>query len=231
MQKLTFNSTEEWLVARRGKATGSRAGDLVPGPRTKGHTAEFYKMMAERYADPIPEDTNPREWGHQVEPFALLRFMEETGKRIEFGKIMWVSDDNPLLAISPDGPIADVKDTEAVEVKSFYPENHLKVLLDNKIPDTYREQALWYFVVNNKLKTLYFVAYCPLFYDEHMQMVVIEMHRKDIEEEVEQLKQSVLQEIAAMDTLVVDLATSRKKVDLITISNKKTCQKQKSKKK
>lgn len=68
------------------------------------------------------------------------------------------------------------------------------------IPDTYRAQALQYFVVCDTLKTLYFSMYDPRIYSEARHQI-IPIHRKDIEPLITEHKQRQFTTLHLMDTL------------------------------
>ena len=98
------------------------------------------------------------ERGHRLETEALERFTQETGKEVDGSLVMWVREDNESIAISPDGIISD---EEAVEVKCLASSRHIEALLTNQVPKEYEEQINQYFVVNDKLQTMYMVFYDP----------------------------------------------------------------------
>lgn len=160
MKTQTFDTREEWLAARKGKITGSRLGDVIQGPRSKGKKNAFYELIAERIA--IIEETDVEESamdrGTRLEPEALARFASETGKKVNTDLVIWSRDDNESIAISPDGIIGK---KEAVECKCLSSALHIKAFMTQEIPSDYEEQVLQYFIVNDKLQTLYFVFYDP----------------------------------------------------------------------
>ena len=151
---------DEWLAARKGKITGSRLGNIIQTARTKGKKIAYYELIAERIA--IPEESDVDESGMdrgtRLEPEALARFASETGKKVNTDLIIWSRDDNESIAISPDGIIGK---KEAVECKCLSSALHIKAYLTQAIPDDYEEQVLQYFIVNDKLETLYFMFYDP----------------------------------------------------------------------
>jgi len=156
MKTLKFENQESWLEARKTKITGSRLKDIIV-KRGTGQKIGFYELIAERLA--IPSDgEDPMERGHRLETEALERFTQETGKEVDGSLVMWVREDNESIAISPDGII---NDEEAVEVKCLASSRHIEALLTNQIPKEYEEQINQYFVVNDKLQTMYMVFYDP----------------------------------------------------------------------
>ena len=76
---------------------------------------------------------------------------------------------------------------------------HYEAWLTKKIPDEYEYQVLQYFIVNDKLKLLYFV-----FYDPSMpkDFFFLEVKRSEVQEQVEQyleLERQTLKEIAEIE--------------------------------
>lgn len=156
MKILSFNDEQSWLEARRCKITGSRLKDIITLKGT-GKKKGYYELIAERLALPSNGE-NPMDRGHRLEVEALERFEKESGKKVDGSLQLWVRDDDDSIALSPDGVIGE---TEAVEVKCLASSSHIEALLTNEVPKEYDFQVLQYFIVNEKLETLYFVMYDP----------------------------------------------------------------------
>lgn len=175
--------TAEWLHKRKGVVTGTRLKSIMGTPKARQDA--IYEVIAERLTVGVDEDhENPMERGSRLEPDAIAVFELETSKQVErigFSE----SDDNPMIANSPDGLIGE---SEAVEIKCLGGKNHVKMWLTNKVPDEYQWQVVQYFVVNEKLEKLYFVGYNP---DIPIhQLHVIEVKREDISKDIELAKKS-----------------------------------------
>ncbi len=195
MKIKTFDNEEAWLEARRGKITGTRLKDLVSKRKDAGKKIGFYEIIAERVAIPASEE-NVMDRGHRLEEEALVRFAKETGKKVSNELVIWYREDDENIAISPDGSIGK---TAAAECKCLSSARHLEAWHTKEIPDEYKMQRLQYFIVNDQLKTLYFI-----FYDPRMPIDLfwIEVNRKDVEEEVKEyleLERQVLAEIAELE--------------------------------
>ena len=170
-------NSEEWLEARKGKITGSKLGDIVV-KRGTGKKLGFYELIADRLA--IEDDSeDPQERGHRCEPVALQLFQQEMGIEYIDTEQFWISDDNEDIAISPDGVI-DVE--TAVEVKCLSAAKHLQAYFEHKVPSEYEFQVLQYFIVNERLETLYFVFYDPRVTAKPLHW--IEIHRDELEGEI-----------------------------------------------
>jgi predicted phage-related endonuclease len=134
--------------------------------------------------------------GKRLEDEAIERFVKETGKKVNTDLVLWMRDDDENIAISPDGAIGK---TAAVECKCLSSARHIEAWLTKAIPDEYEYQVLQYFIVNDSLKTLYFV-----FYDPRMpkDFFYFEVKRKDVQERVDayiELERNVLAEIAEIE--------------------------------
>lgn len=179
MKITTFADKDAWMEGRKGKITGSRVGDVVMKKAADGYKMGFYELLAERLAI-VPDGENPMDRGTRLETEAIERFMKETGKKVDTSLVIWERDDNPNIAISPDG---FMKKKEATEVKCLNSALHIKTYLTKKIPKEYEDQGIQYFVVNDDLETLYFLFYDPRF-PGPLAFFVLEMKREDVQESV-----------------------------------------------
>src|SRR3990167_2199768 len=148
--------SDEWHQIRKGKITGTMLKNLMGTPRAKQEA--IYEMVAQRLTIGIQDfEENAMDRGTRLEDEAIAAFEFESGKTVE--KTGFVeNDEDSSIANSPDGLIGE---TEAVEIKCMGGKNHVKVWLTNEVPEEYEWQVVQYFVVNPKLKKLYFVAYNP----------------------------------------------------------------------
>jgi hypothetical protein len=160
----------------------------------------FYELIAERLA--LPGDgENAMDRGNRLEGDALERFTKETGKKVDTVKKLWQRKDDENIAISPDGTIGK---TEAVEVKCLASSRHIQALLENSIPDEYRLQAYQYFIVNDKLKKLYFVFYDPRMQCKDFFYYTIE--REQVKSQVDELLEYQKRTLAEVNRLVQELS-------------------------
>lgn len=191
MKILNFDNEIDWLEARKTKITGSRLKDIVT-LRGNGKKIGYYELIAERLALP-PTDENAMDRGSRLEIEAIERFEKEAGKKVDSSLALWVRDDNESIAISPDGQIG-VK--EALEVKCLASSRHIEALLTGKVPNDYDFQKIQYFIVNDKLETLYFVFYDPRLSVKDFFYFTIK--REDIKEDIKEYleyQESILKEV------------------------------------
>lgn len=189
-----FNTEQEWLDARRGKITGTRLGSLL-SKRDKKPLKDYYKLIAERVAVPW-DGENHMDRGKRIEVEAIERFEKETKKEVCKDLVMWCRDDNEYIAVSPDGYIGK---TEAVECKCLSSANHIKAYLTKLIPDEYEEQVLQYFIVNDSLKTLYFLFYDPRMPKDFFYLTFTRDGLKEKVAEYLEMEKNVLLDIAKIE--------------------------------
>lgn len=189
-----FENKDEWLKARMGRMTGSLIATVF-SKRDKKYLKGFYGIIADRVAIPASNE-NRMDRGTRLEDEAIERFAKETGKKVNSDLVLCYREDNENIANSPDGLIGN---TEAVEVKCLNSASHIEAYLTKKIPGEYTGQVAQYFVVNDKLKKLYFV-----FYDPRMPIdfFYLEITRKEVAKEVKEyleLEHKMLAEIAEIE--------------------------------
>jgi yqaJ-like viral recombinase domain len=154
----------------------------------------IYKLIAQRIAKPI----NPNDYtlpdgatysamlrGQILEEEARDLISEKLGKRIIPGRV-WQSDVNEYMICSPDGEFED--ETEAVEIKCLDSWKVVKAYYEKHPPSEYKPQILQYFVVNEKLKKLYFCIYSDVFSNPDLGLQIFELNREDYKEEIEIVK-------------------------------------------
>lgn len=178
MQVLKFNDEQSWLDSRLTRITGTR---LIM-PRTKDKTKKldgFYDLIGENLLK-NNQDKSSMDIGTELEPESIARFVKETGKQVDTSLMIWTRDDNSKIALSPDGVV--IGEEAAVETKSLSAGKHIKTFLTQEIPSCYHYQKLQYFVVNEKLETLYWLFYNPnLIVNDFFYIVV---KRSDIQDEI-----------------------------------------------
>lgn len=156
----------------------------------------IYKLIAQRiakpinpndYADRIPEGATYSAMlrGQILEEEARELISEKLGKKIIPGRV-WQSEENEYMICSPDGEFED--ETEAVEIKCLDSWKVVKAYYEKHPPSEYKPQILQYFVVNDKLKKLYFCIYSDVFSNPELGLQIFELNREDYKEEIEIVK-------------------------------------------
>jgi len=171
---------EAWLNFRLGKWSGSKGKDIMSS--RGGRKLGSYQLVAESIlgSAALAEEEDPMARGTRLEPESIARFRAETGKKVDDSLIVWVREDDGRMMYSPDGVISL---TAAVETKSLSSARHLEAKITGKIPKDYEPQAIQAFVVNDKLKTLFFVFYDPRF-PKGLDFFYFELTRKQFAKEI-----------------------------------------------
>lgn len=202
MKVLTYDSEAEWLEGREPCITSTKLKDIV-STRGTAKKVGFYQLAAARLAIDEDSDEDPMDRGHRLEKEAIELLSQETGKKFIHSNLeLWKSDENEYIACSPDGYTKDL--TIAAEVKALKAALHIQAWHTQKVPTEYKLQSIQPFIVNKKLKKLYFtfidprVSAKPFFY--------IEINRKDIQADIDKYEEYQLKELQEVDDLVAQLA-------------------------
>src|SRR5690606_2297208 len=213
---------EAWLDAGRGLVTGSKAKSIKPLSRGADRTpAGFWELLAEKVSI-APDGEKDIDRGQRLEKQALEHFAKEYKLDIDLDVGIWVSDESKEIAVSPDSAEKSDKPKWAAEAKCLSTKNHLKYIFKDKwarqeesyksiesIPNesktAFREQVIQYFVVNENLKTLYFVLYDDRVAFDKYIMHVIEIKRNEIEDEIKEQKEIQLNALAEINQLVKEI--------------------------
>lgn len=196
--------TPEWINARRWVITGTRLKSVMSKKWTKARNSMIDELIA--------EEMSPDEWRYVsdaminwtiLEPQAREEFERITGKKVE---TVWfcLDDKKNCIWYSPDWLIkVRWKYKEWIEIKCPWAKNHIRYILDNKIPDEYLWQVVHAFIVNNDLQRLYFISHNPHMYIEKLRTHIIPVTREDL-----------LDEIGRAQSAIDDFVGDRKKAVL-----------------
>jgi putative phage-type endonuclease len=205
MKKIDIDQrSPEWYQLRKTNITGTVLKGIMGTARARQEA--IYEAIANRLTVGVDDEEdyeNAMDRGIRLEPDAIAEFEFLTGKSVE--KVGFCeSEELEGVAQSPDGYIKDTDDTEAVEVKSMGGKNHIKLWLTNEVPDEYEWQVVQYFVVNDKLKKLYFVGYNPQIPTHPLHIIEVERDETKITKAKEAQK-VFLQEIDAILQTIIKL--------------------------
>jgi putative phage-type endonuclease len=176
--------SDEWHHLRKGKITGTTLKAIMGTPKARQDA--LYEIIAERLTVGVEGENyeNAMERGNRLEADAIAMFEFESGKQVE--RTGFCEDEtNPFIANSPDGLIGE---DEAVEAKCMGGKNHVKMWLTNKVPDEYEWQVVQYFVVNEKLRKLYFIGYNPDIPAHPLH--IIEVYRDQLEKDIQTAREN-----------------------------------------
>lgn len=194
--------SKEWHHLRKGKITGTALKGIMGTPKAAENT--MYELIAQRLTLGIPEKEDPRERGNRLESEAIGLFELETGKKVlQTG--FQEDEDNPTIANSPDGSVEGCE-TEDVEAKCPEGKNYVKAWLKNEVPEEYEWQVVQYFIVNKKLKILWFVLYNPDIPIHPLH--IIKVTRKEIEASIklaEKKQQEMIEKVEGILSNIIKL--------------------------
>ena len=177
--------SSEWLSFREGKRTGTSIGKFFAKSRKTGEIYDtekplltIYEKIAERLAEGTADDglDSSRERGKALEAEAVERAEQELGLKLIRGNV-WQADDVNHIE-SPDAYTTDLK--TAVEIKCLASSRHVQAILTNEPPKEYYAEYINYFLVNDKLETLYVCLYDSRFFMQHLQFKAFKIAREDI---------------------------------------------------
>ena len=187
--------SSEWLSFREGKRTGTSIGKLFAKSRVTGELYDtdkplitFYQKVAERLAEGTGDDDgleSSRERGKDLEEEAINEAEQKLGLTLIRGNV-WQDSDDPNHIESPDAYTKDLK--TAVEIKCLSSARHIQAICLNEPPREYYAEYLNYFLVNDKLETLYVFLYDPRFLMEHLKWHAFEIKRADVEYDIERMR-------------------------------------------
>lgn len=186
--------SSEWMSFREGKRTGTTVGKIFAKSRKTGEMYDttkplitFYQKVAERLAEGTGDDDgleSSRERGKDLEEEAINEAERQLGLKLIRGNV-WQADDLNHIE-SPDAYTKDLK--TAVEIKCLSSARHIQAICENRPPQEYYAEYLNYFLVNDDLETLYIFLYDPRFMLDHLKWHAFKLNRKDIEYDIERLR-------------------------------------------
>lgn len=186
--------SSEWMSFREGKRTGTTVGKIFAKSRKTGEMYDttkplitFYQKVAERLAEGTGDDDgleSSRERGKDLEEEAVNEAERQLGLKLIRGNV-WQADDLNHIE-SPDAYTKDLK--TAVEIKCLSSARHIQAICENRPPQEYYAEYLNYFLVNDDLETLYIFLYDPRFMLDHLKWHAFKLSRKDIEYDIERLR-------------------------------------------
>ncbi len=187
--------TKEWEQVRLCKITGTKLKKVM------GTINDRVELIAELIAEEGTQQskhfasTEDMRRGTAEEPLAIKAFEKQKGITVDSVGFC-VSYEFDFLGLSPDGFIKDSSGeyTQAVEIKNPNSSTLIKYKLANMIdekelgltpakkpflgiPAQYKWQVIDYFIVNEKLKKLYFVTYDERFISNDMKLYIVEVNR------------------------------------------------------
>jgi predicted phage-related endonuclease len=157
--------TPEWLAARAGYITGSRAEDIVARRKDGQPTAAYHdyliQLVAERLTGQPQETGIVTPWmtrGTELEPAARAALEQALDEPIFECGFITRADDPLRVGCSIDGYIGSTD--YIVELKCPKPTTHLRYAKDDELPDAHFAQVLHNMWVTGASRAV-FASYCP----------------------------------------------------------------------
>ena len=136
--KEIVQGTPEWLQARLGCATASRANDFCAAETTAAYQNLLWQLVAERETGVVEDSYVNADMQRGIEKEAIARaayeahtgtFVTQTG--------FWLHS-IPFFGASPDGLAGD----GLIEIKCPRTSTHLRYRSENKVPTQYKRQMI-----------------------------------------------------------------------------------------
>lgn len=205
--------TPEWLAARVGRVTASRAKDVLATIKTGEAAARRdyrIQLVCERLTGQPQDDTfvtADMQRGTELEPAARLAYEAQTGQWV--GQVGFLAHDALMAGGSPDGVIGAYDGL--IEIKVPRPANHLRYLRGFGVPKEHEAQVLHLLWLTGA-QWLDFVSYCPAL-PAHLSLCVRRCERdeaaiQDYDGKVRAFLAEVETELAALVPVGAALAAS-----------------------
>jgi len=149
--------TDEWQKLREGLITGSVA------KKVKGTGNAFlYETLAIMLTGKLPKEARGEDVdrGNELEPEARAEYERATGRKVRTVAFVRLG----RLGLSPDGLVMEKKRVgRLLEIKSPNVNNHIRYIVEGRIPTEHADQVIHGFKVMEDVDELDFVSYCPEF--------------------------------------------------------------------
>lgn len=191
--------TDGWLQDRAGKATGSRAADILATIKSGEAAARAdYRMdlVLERITgSPVQQGyVSPEmQWGIDKEPFARMAWEEFTGSFVSESGFVYLRD--LMAGCSVDGFIDDSGSLGIWECKCPKSKTHYKYIKDNVLPSAYKPQILHNLYVTGAAFAE-FTSFDPRM-PAKLQLFTLRYERDD--NEIQEYESKLLQFLAEVD--------------------------------
>lgn len=177
--------TPEWLKARLGCATASRANDFCAAETTAAYQNLLWQLVAERETQNVEEAyvNADMQRGTEMEPIARAAYEAHTGTFVtQTG--FWLHPTIPYFGASPDGLAGD----GLIEIKCPRTSTHLRYRSENKAPTQYKRQMICQLLCTGR-KWVDFVSFDNRVRDSKQLFIVrFEPKQSDLDEMLEKVQ-------------------------------------------
>lgn len=175
--------TPEWLADRAGRATGSRAKDILAKIKSGEAAARrnYRVQLATERLTGTPQESGfvskEMQWGTDNEPFARMAYESATGSLVTEMGFIYLPD--MMVGCSVDGLIEEKGRVGVFEAKCPISATHVEYLVAGKLPPEYKPQILHnVYVVGADFAD--FVSYDPRM-PEKLQLFKVRWERNEAE--------------------------------------------------
>lgn len=192
--------TEEWKLARCGRATASRFSDILATLKSGGESASRRNYRAELVVERltgVPVEgfvSAEMKFGTENEPYARIA-LEATGVIVH--QVGFIAHPEIMAGASPDGL---VNDDGVVEIKVPNTATHIETLLKGMTPDHIAQVQGQLWITGRAL--CLFVSYDPRM-PERMQLYAQMVKRDDTY--IEKLEKEVRKFLGEVDRVIAEL--------------------------
>lgn len=194
--------SEEWLLARAGKVTASRMGDVTATIKT-GEAAARRDYRAQIVAEILtgkPQEDGfinaEMQWGIDQEPFARGTYEAKHALVDKVGFVL-----HPLIERSGASPDGLVGENGLIEIKCPKTATHLQYLTDGAVPTKYVPQMDWQLACTGRA-FCDFVSFDPRL-PASMRLLVVRHERND--ERIAKLQREVIGFLFDVDKMLETL--------------------------
>jgi exodeoxyribonuclease (lambda-induced) len=190
--------SQEWLQLRLGIATASNFKKIITSTGAESKSLKDYAF--ELASDSLliePEASFQSEAmtrGNELEEEARSYYSFVNDVKID--QVTFIRKDE--IGYSPDGLISD---NGLIEIKCPLKKNHLKYLIDNKLPTEYKSQVQGGLHISER-EYCDFISYHPLFKDDK-KMFVVRVYRD--EEYIKKLSELLIKSIDLKNEILTKL--------------------------
>lgn len=136
-----LQGTEEWALARCGRATASEFSSVLAKGQGKTRAAYMRRVLAERLTGKPTENVAHGSWaknlerGHEQEPYAALAYEALTGNMVE--PCGFIPHESLMSGCSPDCLVGS---DGGAEIKSVIPTVQVETILAGGYPSEHKPQ-------------------------------------------------------------------------------------------
>jgi YqaJ-like viral recombinase domain len=199
--------SEAWYKARAGRATASRAGDVlakVKSGEAAGRRNYRIQLVTERLTGTSQEaerfTSKFMERGTEREPEARARYEELTGELVM--QSGFLAADGIEVGASLDGRVGGFRGI--VSFKCPLAATHVTYLRGRRLPPEYVPQATHEMMLVSQAEWYDFVSYCPEL-PKHLALFRVRIERNELAKEIEAYEPELIKFLKEVDADVIDL--------------------------